>query len=80
VSTTTPGAKTANTSSSTPAKREITTKPRFSDKVFRGVATGGGLSSLLILGLILVFLGYQGYQVLRLEGLGFITESNWDVI
>lgn len=80
MTTTTPGAKSANTSSSTPAKREITTKPRFSDKVFRGVATGGGLSSLLILGLILVFLAYQGYQVLRLEGIGFITESNWDVI
>lgn len=79
MTTTTPGAKSANTSS-TPAKREITTKPRFSDKVFRGVATGGGLSSLLILGLILVFLAYQGYQVLRLEGIGFITESNWDVI
>ena len=42
-----------------PAPREITTEPRRSDKVFRGVVTGGGLSSLLILGLIAVFLGYR---------------------
>jgi len=39
-----------------PEKRELTTKPRFSDKVFRGVVTGGGLTSLLILGLIFGFL------------------------
>ncbi|MTA37446.1 MAG: phosphate ABC transporter permease subunit PstC, partial [Actinobacteria bacterium] len=32
--------------------REITTEPRFSDRVFRGVVTTGGLSSLAILGLI----------------------------
>jgi phosphate transport system permease protein len=80
VSTTTPGAKSANFSTPTPAKREITTKPRFSDKVFRGVATTGGLSSLLILGLIFVFLAFQGFQVLRSEGLGFITGSTWEVV
>ena len=80
MSTTTPGAKSANFSTPTPAKREITTKPRFSDKVFRGVATTGGLSSLLILGLIFVFLAFQGFQVLRSEGLGFITGSTWEVV
>lgn len=80
MSTTTPGAKSADFSKSTPAKREITTKPRFSDKVFRGVATTGGLSSLLILGLIFVFLAFQGFQVLRSEGLGFITGSTWEVV
>ena len=80
MTTTAPGAKSANFSTSTPAKREITTKPRLSDKVFRGVATGGGLSSLLILGLIFVFLAFQGFQVLRSEGLGFITGSNWEVV
>ena len=80
MSTTTPGAKSANFSTPTPAKREITTKPRLSDKVFRGVATAGGLSSLLLLGLIFVFLAFQGFQVLRSEGLGFITGSNWEVV
>ena len=80
MSTTTPGAKSANFSTPTPAKREITTKPRLSDKVFRGVATAGGLSSLLLLGLIFAFLAFQGFQVLRSEGLRFITGSNWEVV
>ena len=62
-----------------PAPREITTEPRRSDKVFRGLVTAGGLSSLLILGLIAIFLGYRGFEVLREEGLGFITNSDWSV-
>jgi phosphate transport system permease protein len=62
-----------------PAPREITTEPRTSDKLFRGLVTAGGLSSLLILGLIAVFLGYRGFEVLREEGLGFITNSDWSV-
>jgi phosphate transport system permease protein len=62
-----------------PAPREISTKPRRSDKVFRGVVTGGGLSSLFILGLIAVFLAYRGFEVLREEGLGFITGADWSV-
>ena len=62
-----------------PPPREISTKPRRSDKVFRGVVTGGGLSSLLVLGLIAVFLVYRGFEVLREEGLGFITGADWSV-
>ena len=62
-----------------PAPREITTEPRRSDKVFRALVTAGGLSSLLILGLIAIFLGYRGFEVLRAEGLGFITNSDWSV-
>lgn len=60
--------------------REITTEPRRSDKVFRGVVTAGGLSSLIILGLIAAFLGYRGYGVLRSEGFGFITKAEWVVL
>ena len=63
-----------------PEKREITTKPRFSDKVFRGVVTSGALSSLLILGLIFLFLTYQGFSVLRSQGIGFITGSQWSLV
>jgi len=63
-----------------PAKREITTKPRFSDKVFRGVVTGGGLSSLVILGLILAFLLYNGYSILKQQGIQFLTSSNWQAV
>ena len=62
-----------------PSPREITTEPRRSDKVFRGLVTAGGLSSLLILGLIAVFLGYRGFEVLLQEGFGFITNSDWSV-
>lgn len=62
-----------------PSPREITTEPRFSDKVFRGVVTAGGLSSLIILGLIAIFLGYQGFEVLLKEGFSFITTSDWVV-
>ena len=59
--------------------REITTEPRFSDRVFRGVVTAGGLSSLVILGLITIFLGYRGFEVLRQEGFNFITSSTWAI-
>ena len=62
-----------------PSPREISTEPRRSDKVFRGVVTGGGLSSLVVLGLIAVFLAYRGFEVLREEGLGFITGADWSV-
>ncbi len=62
-----------------PVAREIHTEPRRSDKVFRGIVTGGGLSSLAILGLIAIFLGYRGFEVLRQEGIGFITNSDWAI-
>jgi phosphate transport system permease protein len=62
-----------------PSPRDITTEPRRSDKVFRGVVTGGGLSSLVILGLITIFLAYRGFEVLKEEGLGFITHAEWTI-
>ena len=62
-----------------PSPRDISTEPRRSDKVFRGVVTTGGLSSLFILGLIAIFLAYRGIEVLREEGLGFITQADWSV-
>lgn len=64
----------------TPVPRELVTKPRRSDQFFRVVVTAGGMSSLIILGLIFAFLAYRGFGVIRMEGLGFITNSNWDVI
>lgn len=62
-----------------PSPREISTEPRFSDKVFRAVVTTGGLSSLFILGLIAIFLSYQGFEILAREGFSFITSSQWSV-
>jgi phosphate transport system permease protein len=60
-----------------PQKRELTTEPRFSDKLFQKITTTGGLSSLLILGLIFGFLLYQGFSVLRTQGIHFLTSSAW---
>ncbi len=60
-----------------PVPREITTVPRFSDKVFRGVVSAGGLSTLLILALIAFFLVYNGFEVFRAEGLKFLTGFDW---
>ena len=62
-----------------PSPRDISTEPRRSDKVFRGVVTGGGLTSLVILGLIALFLFYRGFEVLKQEGLGFITNAEWSI-
>ncbi|MEY2710053.1 MAG: hypothetical protein RL031_926 [Actinomycetota bacterium] len=62
-----------------PQPREISTEPRRSDKVFRGVVTSGGLSSLVVLGLIALFLAYRGFEVLKEEGLGFITNADWSI-
>jgi phosphate transport system permease protein len=69
-----------NQSAAIPAPREITTKPRRSDQIFRTVVTLGGMSSLVILGLIALFLSIKGFKVLRVEQLSFITESKWEVI
>jgi phosphate transport system permease protein len=68
-----------STATLVPSPREISTEPRRSDKVFRGIVTGGGLSSLVILGLIALFLSYRGYEVLRQEGIGFITKAEWAI-
>ena len=61
------------------APRVISTEPRRSDKIFRGVVTAGGLSSLLILGLIALFLGWRGFDVMRSQGISFITSSDWSI-
>ena len=66
-------------SASIPQPRLITTQPRKSDRIFRGVVTAGGFSSLLILGLIAIFLGFRGFEVLRTEGIRFITSSDWSI-
>ena len=62
-----------------PSPRDIATEPRRSDKVFRGVVSAGGFSSLAILGLIALFLAYRGFEVLKEEGLGFITNAEWAI-
>ena len=60
-----------------PAPRVITTKPRFTDKVFRGVVTSGGLIAGLLLGLIGFFLVFNGFEAMRSAGLSFLTGFDW---
>ena len=69
-----------NKSAEIPAPREITTKPRISDQIFLGVVTLGGMASLVILGLIALFLSIKGFHILSEEKFSFITESRWEVI
>ena len=61
----------------TPNPRVITTEPRFTDKVFRGIVTSGGMFSLVLLGLIGFFLVYNGFTAIREAGLGFLTGFDW---
>lgn len=61
----------------TPEPRTITTELRFTDKLFRGIVTGGGLISLVILGLIGFFLIYNGFEAVRNAGLSFLTGFEW---
>ena len=63
-----------------PPPREITTEPRRSDKVFRAIVSTGAMASLIILGLILLFLSIKGIHILNEERLKFITSSSWEVI
>jgi len=70
---------TQERSSQAPVKRELVSNPRFSDKVFRKVVTAAGYFSLLILGLISLFLLFNGLTVFKSEGLKFITGFDWVV-
>jgi len=69
-----------NRSADIPAPRVITTQPRRSDQIFRAVVTVGGMTSLVILGLIALFLSLKGISVLQVEKFSFITESKWEVL
>ena len=63
----------------TPAPREMTVIYNREDKIFRGVVTGGALTSLLVLGAIGIFLFLRGAEIFRDNGLRFITGTNWTV-
>jgi phosphate transport system permease protein len=60
-----------------PVPREISTTPRLTDRIFRGVVTGGGFTSMILLGLIAVFLGIRSIDVFAEFGLSFITGFSW---
>ncbi len=62
-----------------PPARKITTKPRVSDQIFRGIVTAFSFSALVILALIAAFLLLKGFSTLKEQGLGFITNFEWSV-
>ncbi len=64
-------------SQTTVSPREIFTKPRVSDRIFRGVLNVMSFSSLAILTLIGSFLMLRGFQTFQSEGLHFITGFEW---
>jgi phosphate transport system permease protein len=60
------------------------TTPRFlqqertrADKIYRAVTTGAAMTSLLVMGLIALFLIIQAVPALRLAGASFFTETEW---
>jgi len=59
------------------APREISTKPRPSDRLFRAILNVMSYSSLLILTLIGSFLIFRGFETFRDQGFKFITGFEW---
>lgn len=57
--------------------RPITTRPRVSDRLYRGVLTTGAAAVVVILGLITYFLYVRSKDVFTTFGWGFITNVQW---
>ena len=60
-----------------PPPRDVVTIRTRGDRFFRGLATGAGASTLIILVLIGLFLLNQALPALRCAGLDFLTTSEW---
>ena len=61
-----------------PAERLVVRVARSrSDRLYRGVATGAGLMTLLLMGLIGTFLLVKGWEALRIAGWSFFTSTAW---
>lgn len=48
------------------------------DRLFRGVARGGGSLVLVIMALVGVFLAYRAWEALRKGGVAFLTTQDWN--
>jgi phosphate transport system permease protein len=57
--------------------RAIVAKPSSSDRVFRGILRGAGITVLAVTVLILVFLVLRSLSAFRRAGLGFFTTSSF---
>jgi phosphate transport system permease protein len=61
-----------------PEKREMHVIYSRADRVFRRVVTAGALTSLVLLGLIALFLVVRSAEVFRTFGVSFITGTEWN--
>jgi phosphate transport system permease protein len=61
-------------------RREITTEPRRSDKVFRSIVSVVALSAFAILAMIGTFLALRGFQTFHSQGWHFLTGYEWEVV
>ena len=61
-----------------PEKREMHVIYSRADRVFRRVVTAGALTSLVLLGLIALFLVVRSADVFRTFGLNFLTGTEWN--
>lgn len=71
------GVSTLPSISENPDPRELRIIYNRADRIFRRVVTAGALTSLVLLGLIGMFLFVRGAQIFKDRGLSFITGSNW---
>jgi phosphate transport system permease protein len=62
----------------TPQQRELSTTPRFSDRVFRVVVSVGAFTSLIVLGLIALFLANRSVGIFQDFGFKFVTGFEWN--
>jgi phosphate transport system permease protein len=58
-------------------RRIIAARPTTSDRVFVVAARGAAVSTLIVMGLIGLFLAIGAWPALRQEGFGFLTEWQW---
>lgn len=61
-----------------PAPRSLRTVAGVGDRVFRTVSRLGGLSVLVVMTLVGMFLAFRAATALRATGLSFITTAEWE--
>jgi phosphate transport system permease protein len=61
-----------------PTRRRIKSNPGPADRLFRGVARGGGVVVLVIMVLVGTFLGYRAWKALHKAGFSFVTTQDWN--
>jgi phosphate transport system permease protein len=58
--------------------RLIASTPAPSDRAFRGIIRGSGITVLVIMSLVGIFLLYRAWQALQRAGFSFLTTQSWE--